>query len=102
MWGISPTALSFPQRTAANLIDPCCGTGDALLRLALGTDSQCYGIELDDHRAEQAQQQLYRVGFGSFFGSNISPGAFHAVFLNPPYLLSCLRMEDGAETKSGF
>ena len=45
-----------------------------------------YGIELDDHRAEQAQQQLYRVGFGSFFGSNISPGAFHAVFLNPPYL----------------
>ena len=23
---------------------------------------------------------------GSFFGSNISPGAFHAVFLNPPYL----------------
>lgn len=26
------------------------------------------------------------MGFGSFFGSNISPGAFHAVFLNPPYL----------------
>ena len=69
-----------------NLLDPCCGTGDALLRLALGTDSRCYGVELDDQRAEKAQQQLYRVGFGSFFGANISLGAFHAVFLNPPYL----------------
>lgn len=84
--GYIANSIVFPAGNTANLIDPCCGTGDALLRLALGTDSQCYGIELDDHRAEQAQQQLYRVGFGSFFGSNISPGAFHAVFLNPPYL----------------
>lgn len=84
--GYIANSIVFPAENTANLIDPCCGTGDALLRLALGTDSQCYGIELDDHRAEQAQQQLYRVGFGSFFGSNISPGAFHAVFLNPPYL----------------
>lgn len=78
--------VAFPAETTVNLLDPCCGTGDALLRFALGTDSRCYGIELDDHRAEKAQQQLYRVGFGSFFGANISPGAFHAIFLNPPYL----------------
>ena len=71
--GYIANSIVFPAENTANLIDPCCGTGDALLRLALGTDSQCYGIELDDHRAEQAQQQLYRVGFGSFFGSNISP-----------------------------
>ena len=79
-------AISFPAGITANLLDPCCGKGDALLRLALGVDCRCYGIELDDHRAECAQQQLYRVGFGSFFGSHISPGSFHAVFLNPPYL----------------
>lgn len=84
--GYIARSIAFPANTTVNLLDPCCGTGDALLRLALGSDSRCYGIELDDHRAEQAQQQLYRVGFGSFFGSNISPGAFHAVFLNPPYL----------------
>ena len=84
--GYIANSIVFPAESKVNLIDPCCGTGDALLRLALGTDSHCYGIELDDHRAEQAQQQLYRVGFGSFFGSNISPGAFHVVFLNPPYL----------------
>ena len=58
--GYIANSIVFPAENTANLIDPCCGTGDALLRLALGTDSQCYGIELDDHRAEQAQQQLYR------------------------------------------
>ena len=79
-------AIEFPAGVTANLLDPCCGSGDALLRLALGADCRCYGVELDDHRAELAQQQLYRVGFGSFFGSHISPGSFHAVFLNPPYL----------------
>lgn len=84
--GYIARSINFPAGTTVNLLDPCCGTGDALLRLALGTDSRCYGIELDDQRAEKAQQQLYRVGFGSFFGANISLGAFHAVFLNPPYL----------------
>lgn len=84
--GYIARSIVFPANSTVNLLDPCCGTGDALLRLAMGSNSQCYGIELDDHRAEQAQLQLYRVGFGSFFGSNISPGAFHAVFLNPPYL----------------
>lgn len=84
--GYIARSIVFPANTTVNLLDPCCGTGDALLRFSLGSDSRCYGIELDDHRAEQAQQQLYRVGFGSFFGSNISPGVFHAVFLNPPYL----------------
>ena len=84
--GYIARGIAFPTGTSVNLLDPCCGTGEALLRLSLGSSSRCYGIELDDHRAEQAQQQLYRVGFGSFFGANISPGAFHAVFLNPPYL----------------
>lgn len=99
--GYIANSIVFPAESKVNLIDPCCGTGDALLRLALGTDSRCYGIELDDHRAEQAQQQLYRVGFGSFFGSNISPGAFHVVFLNPPYLSVLSEHGGGAEMKSG-
>ena len=84
--GYIARSISFPAGVTANLLDPCCGTGDALLRLALGADCRCYGIELDDHRAQRAQEQLYRVGFGSFFGARVSPGAFHAVFLNPPYL----------------
>lgn len=84
--GYIARSIVFPAGTTVNLLDPCCGTGDALLGLAAGQDSRCYGVELDDHRAEKAQEKLYRVGFGSFFGSSISLGAFHAVFLNPPYL----------------
>ena len=43
-------------------------------------------MELDEHRAQQAQSRLHRVGFGSFFHSRISHEAFHLLFLNPPYL----------------
>lgn len=45
-----------------------------------------YGVELDEDRAEEAQNKLHRVGVGSFFRSRISHEAFHVVFLNPPYL----------------
>ena len=78
--------IAFPSGVTTNLLDPCCGTGAALRKMAMGNNCFCYGIELDRSRAEQAQDQLHRVGFGSFFGSHISPGAFHVVFLNPPYL----------------
>ena len=84
--GYIARSIAFPDNVTVNLLDPCCGTGDALLRLALNKDSRCYGIELDDCRAQRAQQQLYRVGFGTFFGATISTGSFHVVFLNPPYL----------------
>ena len=43
-------------------------------------------MELDEHRAEEAQTRLHRVGFGSFFYSRISHEAFHLLYLNPPYL----------------
>lgn len=78
--------IAFPDGVTTNLLDPCCGTGVALRKMATGNNCFCYGVELDRSRAEQAQAQLHRVGFGSFFGAHISFGAFHVVFLNPPYL----------------
>lgn len=78
--------IAFPHGVTTNLLDPCCGTGAALRKMATGNNCFCYGIELDRSRAEQAQEQLHRVGFGSFFGARISLRAFHVVFLNPPYL----------------
>lgn len=78
--------ITFPPNVTTNLVDPCCGTGAALRKMATGNNCFCYGVELDRSRAEQAQDQLHRVGFGSFFGSIISYRAFHIVFLNPPYL----------------
>ncbi len=89
--------ITFPEGVTANLIDPCCGEGHALAKLAQGHDCATYGIELDEARAEAAQDRLHRVGVGSYFYSRVSRSAFHALFLNPPYL-SVLR-EGGLRTR---
>ncbi len=78
-------ALMFPD-APANFLDPCCGEGLALERLAQGCPGTTYGIELDELRGEEARHHIRRVGFGSFFHSRISTEAFQCLFLNPPYL----------------
>ena len=78
--------IAFPEGVTTNLLDPCCGCGKALRQLADGNNCYTYGMELDEHRAEEAQTRLHRVGFGSFFHSQISRESFHVLFLNPPYL----------------
>jgi len=79
-------AIAFPSGVTTNLLDPCCGCGTALKKLAVGNNCYTFGVELDRDRAEEAQEKLHRVGFGSFFHSRISRERFHVVFLNPPYL----------------
>jgi hypothetical protein len=78
--------IVFPSGVITNVFDPCCGCGLALRTLAQGNNCYTYGIELDEHRAEEAQRRLHRVGFGSYFHSRISHEAFHVMLLNPPYL----------------
>ena len=78
--------IAFPEGVVTNLLDPCCGCGLALRSLAEGNNCYPYGVEMDESRAEEAQTRLHRVAFGSFFHSNISHEAFHAMLLNPPYL----------------
>lgn len=78
--------IQFPEGVTTNLFDPCCGCGKALRQLAQGNNCYAYGVELDESRAEEAQTRLHRVGFGSFFFSQVSHEAFHLLFLNPPYL----------------
>jgi predicted RNA methylase len=78
-------ALTFPP-ARVNILDPCCGCGDALQLLADGENVLTYGVELDRKRAEKAENKLDRVGYGSFFYSRLSNRSFHCVFLNPPYM----------------
>lgn len=78
--------IQFPEGVTTNLLDPCCGCGNALRQIAQGNNCYTYGVELDESRAENAQTRLHHVGLGSFFHSHISSEAFHLVFLNPPYL----------------
>lgn len=78
--------IAFPAGIVTNLLDPCCGTGAALKKMAVGNNCFAYGVELDKDRAEKAEETLHRVGFGSFFFSRVENEAFHVVYLNPPYL----------------
>ena len=78
--------IQFPEGVTTNLLDPCCGCGKALRQIADGNNCYTYGVELDGARADDAQTRLHRVGFGSFFYSQVSANAFHLLFLNPPYL----------------
>ena len=78
--GYLERGIAFPDKTV-NLLDPCCGTGDAVLRLALGHDSRCYGIELDEERAGLAEQKLFRVAYGDFFSSYVGNRSFHTILL---------------------
>ena len=90
--------IAFPEGVTTNLLDPCCGCGKALRQLADGNNCYTYGMELDEHRAEEAQTRLHRVGFGSFFHSQISREAFHVLLLNPPYL--SVMAEGGSRVRS--
>ena len=78
--------IRFPEGVTTNLLDPCCGCGKALRQIAQGNNCFTYGVELDEARADEAQTRLHRVGFGSFFFSQVSMNSFHLLFLNPPYL----------------
>jgi hypothetical protein len=78
--------VTFPQGVVTNLLDPCCGEGKALKRIAVGNNCMTYGAELDEGRAKLAQNELHRVAFGSYFHCRMSNESFHLLFLNPPYL----------------
>lgn len=82
---IIKSALKFPEYRV-NVLDPCCGCGTALKYLVMQENAETYGIEADEMRGKEAESRVNRVGFGSFFHSRISTEAFHALFLNPPYL----------------
>lgn len=76
--------LGFPEENV-NLLDPCCGEGAALARLAEGHNATTYGIELDKYRARQAQERLDHVLACSYEDARVSHNAFSMLYLNPPY-----------------
>ena len=73
------------------ILDPCCGAGDALERLAerLGRPNsmpiETYGVELHRERSEEAEKRLDRTLASDLFATSIANGAFGLLLLNPPY-----------------
>ena len=78
-------------RETLRILDPCCGAGDALERLAEGLDRpnaipiETYGVELHRDRAEEAEKVLHRALASDLFATSIANGAFGLLLLNPPY-----------------
>jgi predicted RNA methylase len=67
----------------ADVLDPCCGTGDALVRLAEALGSTAYGIELDSQRAKQASKRCENIELGDAL--TFKARGFGLLYLNPPY-----------------
>ena len=69
------------------VLDPCCGTGNALSLLSRGfsTPLCTVGIELNRERALVAHELLSRALHADVFKIRCTHHAFSLVFLNPPY-----------------
>lgn len=89
------TMISFEE--GARLLDPCCGKGKTLSRLADGIpDLTTYGIELDHQRAAEARSRLTKVLWGDALTEiHVSPEAFGLLYLNPPYDVADSKYLDG-------
>ena len=74
------TWLALPRSPVA--LDPSCGTGAALATLVPA--GVRYGVELDHARAADAASRL-TVLDGAFEDTEITPGSFGLILLNPPY-----------------
>lgn len=70
---------------AASVLDPCVGTGAALLELTQGANVERYGVELDAERAHCANESGIRTVHGNLFDVQSKSNGFSFLYLNPPY-----------------
>ena len=87
----TPNGNYYRNAETIRILDPCCGAGDALQRLAERLDRpnsmtiETYGVELHRDRAEVAEKVLHRTLASDLFQTSIANGAFGLLLLNPPY-----------------
>ena len=87
----TPNGYYHREKETLRILDPCCGAGDALYRLAEGLNRpnavsiETYGAELHRDRAEEAERRLDRTLASDLFATSIANGAFGLLLLNPPY-----------------
>src|SRR6185369_15714880 len=75
--------LQFPHELVS-AVDPCAGTGAALVAITENSCSRRYGIELDSHRALEARTTLHEVIQGNAFDAKAPVESFSLLYLNPP------------------
>lgn len=68
-----------------SVLDPCAGTGAALLQLTEGTNVARYAVELDAERARQAKDAGIHTIHANLFDAQAKVESFSLLYLNPPY-----------------
>jgi len=73
------------EELGARVLDPCCGTGAAIVRATDGLQARLFGVELEKERAEAAKEVLEQAVKGDLFRVRSKKGAYSLLFVNPPY-----------------
>jgi predicted RNA methylase len=76
--------LRFPTKSAS-VLDPCAGTGAALLQLTEDAAVERHGVELDAERALQTREAGIDTIHGNIFDVQSRVERFSLLYLNPPY-----------------
>ena len=76
--------MQFPDEPVS-VLDPCAGTGAALVAITENSRSERYGVELDSHSAFEARTTLDEVIQGNAFDAKAPVESFFLLYLNPPY-----------------
>lgn len=82
--------LTVAPGATVNLLDPCCGEGNALKQIGehlagQGATVFTYGVELEETRAEKAKTMLTKVVKGGYENLRATNEVFSFMWLNPPY-----------------
>jgi hypothetical protein len=77
--------LQSRKGSRINALDPCCGEGIALQKMAGALDAESFGIELEEGRASAASDKLHNVICSDFEDAVVTPLSFSFLYLNPPY-----------------
>jgi Predicted O-methyltransferase len=76
--------LNFPSGPAS-VLDPCAGTGAALIQLSESANVTRYAVELDAERARQAKDAGIQTIHENLFDVQAKVESFSLLYLNPPY-----------------
>ncbi len=76
--------LQFPAESSS-VLDPCAGTGRALLQLTARAPVSLFGVELDAQRAAEASAAGIETVHGNIFDVQAKVESFSVLYLNPPY-----------------
>ena len=76
--------LSFPSEPSS-VLDPCAGTGAALVQLTENASVARYAVELDTERARMANDVGIQTIHANLFDVHSRVESFSLLYLNPPY-----------------